>query len=325
MKQFRVLFVDDEVFTLQAVERVLHQQPYARYYADSGARALEIMSGTQIDVVVVDMKMPIMDGLGFLREVRDRYPDAVRLVLSAYAHTAQILPCINQGEIFRFLVKPIDPEELQGSLEDAFAVSRKIAYQKNLGRMVDDRSRILLKNLRTRRHLNRKLAMLTNFDERTGLYSQGHVRPALASEIEWCAGGEGDFSCLQIRIDDYRRLADGSRLLFAERVLAGVAARLIGRLTESAIAFRLLRDTILVVSPEMTLQKMDDLGWWLVDHCRKSGIEIDDQPHHPVLWFSTATYRLNLPGTAGELLDFLESGCALQAQQTASADLLTAW
>jgi len=315
MEQFHVLFVDDDFFTLQAVERVLCQQPYTRYYADGGEQALEIMKSSRVDVVVSDLKMSRMDGLRFLGEVRVRYPDTVRMVLSAYADTAQILPCVNQGEVFRFLIKPVEPVELQRSLDDAFLFSRKIAYQKGIAIMLDEKSRVLRKKQHAYRQLNQKLAMLTNFDERSGLYSQGHVWPALASEIKRCTRWGGDFSCLQIRLDDYRWLADETRLFLAERLLAGVARMLIGNLPESATAFRLSRDTILIVSSEMTLQKMDNLGWWLTVNCRETGVDIDDQPYFPRLRFGTAAFRLNLPKTAGELIEILESCCNRQARQ----------
>ncbi|MCP4753880.1 MAG: response regulator, partial [Proteobacteria bacterium] len=83
MKDINILFVDDEEFTLKALERILRKESYARYYAESGAEAMRIMADTPIHILVTDIRMPEMDGMSLLRQVKEHYPDTVRLALSA--------------------------------------------------------------------------------------------------------------------------------------------------------------------------------------------------------------------------------------------------
>lgn len=101
-----VLFVDDEISILHALKRGIINEKYKAYFANSGTKALEIMGTKDIGVIVTDMKMPGMDGLSLLKVVKDKYPDTVRMVLSAYTQVPQMLATINQVGIYRFVTKP---------------------------------------------------------------------------------------------------------------------------------------------------------------------------------------------------------------------------
>jgi len=119
MKDISVLFVDDERSVLSSLERFLISEPYQKLFAQSAETALDIFTNQNVHVVVSDMKMPNMDGLTFLREIKEKYPDTIRIVLSGFSEIAQIIPCINTGEVFRYVTKPIDPKEFKAILYDA--------------------------------------------------------------------------------------------------------------------------------------------------------------------------------------------------------------
>ncbi len=119
MKDITVLFVDDEKSVLSSLERYLITEPYKKVFVSSAKEALEVCPSQPVHVVVSDMKMPGMDGLTFLRIIKQKYPDTIRLVLSGFSEIAQIIPCINTGEVFRYITKPIDPEEFKNILHDA--------------------------------------------------------------------------------------------------------------------------------------------------------------------------------------------------------------
>ena len=70
------------------------------------APTLEILEKNKVHVIVSDMRMPGMDGLTFLRKVKEKYPDIVRIVLTGYTQINQIIAAINSGEIFRYITKP---------------------------------------------------------------------------------------------------------------------------------------------------------------------------------------------------------------------------
>ena len=146
-----VLFVDDEENILSALRRGLIDEEYECLFASSGEEALKILKTTNISVIVSDMKMPGMDGLTLLKEVRLLYPKTVRIVLSGYAQLQQVLATVNQADIFRFITKPWKleaefKEAVNKALEyhklqvdrDAFEnalTSKNIAYQNILKRI----------------------------------------------------------------------------------------------------------------------------------------------------------------------------------------------
>ena len=118
----RVLFVDDDERILNAL-RALFRQDYNVLTAGSGEAALEIVNGGGIHVVVSDQRMPGMTGVELLREMRSAAPNAVRLLLTGYTDLASLVGSINEGEIFRFVKKPWDNDELRRDMADAVKVA----------------------------------------------------------------------------------------------------------------------------------------------------------------------------------------------------------
>jgi len=101
-----VLFVDDEENILKSIQRGLFEEPYKKRYANNGAEALEIINREAISVLVTDMRMPGMDGLTLLKEVSEKKPEIVRIILTGYSQISTLISAINTGQIFRFLTKP---------------------------------------------------------------------------------------------------------------------------------------------------------------------------------------------------------------------------
>lgn len=110
-ENYNVLFVDDEVNILSSLKRGLYEEEFTCYFAQSGKEAIKIMGQEKIAVIVSDMRMPEMDGLALLREVKARWPKTVRIVLSGYTQLQQILTTINQVDVFKFITKPWKLEE----------------------------------------------------------------------------------------------------------------------------------------------------------------------------------------------------------------------
>jgi CheY-like chemotaxis protein len=111
MSRGKVLFVDDEENILNALRRGLIDADYECFFVGNGMEALEIIKNNVISVIVTDMRMPKMDGLTLLKEVKAISPDTVRIVLSGYTQLQQILATINQADIFKFITKPWDMDE----------------------------------------------------------------------------------------------------------------------------------------------------------------------------------------------------------------------
>ncbi len=106
MEKRTALFVDDEEKMLSSLKRCFIDEPYETLFANSGKEALEILKQQEVHVIVIDMLMPGMSGLELLKIVKKEYPHTIRMVLSGYAQIQTLLDAVNEGEIFRYLVKP---------------------------------------------------------------------------------------------------------------------------------------------------------------------------------------------------------------------------
>jgi len=107
-----ILFVDDTQLTLQMSRDLFRSKGIAILTAGSAEEALELFKTHEISVVVSDNHMPGMSGLEFLSLLRTVSPDTVKVMISAYADLATVLAAINNSEVFRYLLKPWQDEEI---------------------------------------------------------------------------------------------------------------------------------------------------------------------------------------------------------------------
>lgn len=116
-----VLCVDDEPNVLASLRRLFRGKGWVTLGAESARAALEMMASQRVDLVISDMRMPGMDGAQFLAEVRSRWPDVMRLLLTGYSDVSAIIDAVNRGEIYRYVTKPWDDNDIvlmvRGALE----------------------------------------------------------------------------------------------------------------------------------------------------------------------------------------------------------------
>ncbi len=143
---YKLLFVDDDQKVTQGIRRNLEDLDYEIFTAQSGAEALEILAQNQISVVVSDEKMPGMTGAEFLSKVRDVYPDTVRIILTGQASLEATVKAINEGEVYRFLLKPCNATELIFTIRQALK-QRELVVQCNKLLDLTRRQSELLQNL----------------------------------------------------------------------------------------------------------------------------------------------------------------------------------
>lgn len=107
-----ILCVDDEPSILSALRRLFRSRGFQVRVAEGGQAGLEVLASEPIDLVISDMRMPEMDGVMFLEQVRQRWPDTMRLLLTGYADITSIMGAINRGEIYRYIAKPWDDNDI---------------------------------------------------------------------------------------------------------------------------------------------------------------------------------------------------------------------
>ena len=120
----RVLCVDDEPRVLEGLELHLGMD-HEVWTAESGPMALELIeSEGPFDVIISDMRMPVMDGARFLAEARRLAPESTRVLLTGTADVDTAMRGVNEGQIYRFLTKPCKPDDLAVVVRDAGELSR---------------------------------------------------------------------------------------------------------------------------------------------------------------------------------------------------------
>ncbi|MFO1495309.1 MAG: response regulator [Lysobacterales bacterium] len=120
--RIRVLCIDDEARILRALKALFRDMDVS--ITTDPAEAIRLAAEKDIDVVVCDQRMPKMQGIEVLREIRMSHPRAMRILLTGYADLNAVLGSVNEGEVFRYINKPWDNTELRETVQLACRIAR---------------------------------------------------------------------------------------------------------------------------------------------------------------------------------------------------------
>jgi signal transduction histidine kinase len=137
-----LLVVDDEPDLVHSVQDLLRFD-YRVLGATRATEGLKIMEREQVHIVMSDQRMPEMTGVEFLKRLREQYPDTVRLLFTAYADIKAVVDAINQGNVYRYISKPWEPQELQAVLRQAVEHYDLLAERKQLVAELKEKNRQL--------------------------------------------------------------------------------------------------------------------------------------------------------------------------------------
>ena len=126
-----ILLVDDEPEILFSLRGLLRRE-FDLHTAQGGAEALEVLRRQPVHVIMSDQRMPGMTGVELLRRARAERPEAIRIIFTGYADIKAVVDAINEGQIYRYLTKPWDPDELVALLHQACDHYQQIAERKQL-------------------------------------------------------------------------------------------------------------------------------------------------------------------------------------------------
>ncbi len=137
-----VLYVDDEPgnllpFTLQ------FRDEFEILTADSGSSALEVLESSPVAVLLTDHRMPGMTGVDLCERVRDRWPDVLRLLVTAYSDQQIAIDAINRGGVLRYITKPWKPDEVRQILRGAIARASLERTVRKLRTAIMDKERLV--------------------------------------------------------------------------------------------------------------------------------------------------------------------------------------
>ena len=132
-----ILFVDDDPSILAALRRLLLDEPYQVRTCEDPVLALDQVRAHPPTVVVADFYMPPMKGPAFLHEVRRIAPSAVRMILTWKPDLSGVLAAVQDGAVYRFLLKPWDDDDLKMSIRQAFDHHDLVAERDRLLRQLN--------------------------------------------------------------------------------------------------------------------------------------------------------------------------------------------
>jgi response regulator RpfG family c-di-GMP phosphodiesterase len=170
----RVLFVDDEQALLKAFQRALYGENVALDLSGDPVEALEMVAAKQYDVVAVDFRMPRMNGIEFIKRVRQHQPDTTCILVSGEADFDTVVAAVNEASIFRLLRKPWDSNELRITIRNGAEHARLRRENDAMRASLEQRNRDL--DLQVQERSTSLLVALTNALDLRDSSAQWHSR-----------------------------------------------------------------------------------------------------------------------------------------------------
>ena len=126
---YRILLVDDEPNVLNALRRVFRQENYAVTMASGGQEALALLRKEPFHLMISDYMMPGMNGAELLKQVKALKPEVIRIMLTGHADTGAVMGAINEGAVYKFILKPWNDDDLRVTV--ALALEQYDLIQQN--------------------------------------------------------------------------------------------------------------------------------------------------------------------------------------------------
>ena len=253
-RKARLLLVDDEGSILSSLQRVFRKDDYDILIASSGHEALKVLEEEQgnVSLLISDHTMPGMTGVELTNAVKERWPDIVRIMLTGNADIGTARSAINTSEVYRFLSKPCDSEELRATVGQALEQKRLREENRELTKLTHEQNKLLTdlnKNLEQKVH-ERTLEIEAKNTELEELYR--------TLKSNFTAFVRVFISLLELHSP---RLGGHCKRVAAMSKMLAQAKKLSSKETESIEVAALLHDIGLIGVPELVASKFpQELG-----------------------------------------------------------------
>lgn len=190
----RILIVDDEEVVLESLKRIVERGGYDCFVARGAMEALRILEENQVDIVISDIKMPGMDGMELLREIKAHFPDVDALMMTGFDTKETFVQVIEAGAT-DFIAKPFHQDELLAKI----------------------------KRIVRERELKAELLYLSIHDSLTGLYNRRYFYQRLQEEVERAKRQGRHLALLILDVDHFKDYNDTHGHLEGDEVLRTLA------------------------------------------------------------------------------------------------------
>ncbi|WP_207493399.1 response regulator [Aridibaculum aurantiacum] len=118
-----VLYIDDEDHNLVSF-KASFRRIFNVYTADSAEQGQKVLEQENIQVILSDQRMPRMTGIEFFESIKDSHPDPIRILITGYTDINAVIDAINRGQVYKYLTKPWNEEDVKNFVEKAYEVYR---------------------------------------------------------------------------------------------------------------------------------------------------------------------------------------------------------
>src|SRR5262249_53760885 len=130
-RRHTLLIVDDEVDVLESLRHQFHRM-YRVLTSTTGDGAIDLLEHNEVEVLLSDQRMPGMSGDVLLRRARELKPETIRMLFTGYADIQAVINAVNEGHIFRYILKPWDSVELEGVIRQGIEQYELLAERRRL-------------------------------------------------------------------------------------------------------------------------------------------------------------------------------------------------
>ncbi len=276
-----LLLVDDEENVVAALERLLRNDGYNILRANSGEQGLEILAQHQVGVVISDQRMPGMSGVEFLTQVKELYPDTIRIVRSGTGDFDTVTAAVNQGAIYKFFGKPWDNEVLRSEVMEAFLHQEMVREKGQLLEQIQSSNELLAQinqDLAAAMELkDRQIDRVVHYDELTNLPNRLLFLDRLDHEITRAHRDRIMMAVLSIDLDRFKQINDSFGHPVGDQLLQVVAKRLVSLVRACDTVARIADDEFCIVLTEVkTTHAAGEVAQKLLDSFAHKPISIAD-------------------------------------------------
>lgn len=298
-----LLLVDDEEHVIAALERLLRYDGYKILRANSGRQGLEMLARHEVGVVISDQRMPEMSGVEFLSQVKELYPETIRIVLSGSADFDSVKEAINQGAIYKFFSKPWDNEVLRVDVMEAFW-RQELAHEKEqLLREIqaanDQLEQVNLELAVAMKSKDIQIERIVHYDALTALPNRTLFLDRLEQELARAHRDNHMVAVLSLDLDRFKQINDSYGHPVGDQLLQAVAGRLASHVRACDTMARTAGDEFgLVLTDLKAAHDAAEVAQKLLDSFARNPISTGDSEIFVTLSIGISIYPLDGLNTA---------------------------
>jgi two-component system, cell cycle response regulator len=228
----KILVIDDEEDIRHLLSNILESDGYRVITASNGREGLEQFQAHDPALVLTDVRMPVLDGIGVLREIKAKQSEADVIILTGHSDEATAVDCLRLGA-YDYFRKPLENVDV---------------FLSAIERVIEKRD-LKLKN----RQLLEQLTKMSIKDPLTGLHNFRHMQRCIDQEIDRSERYRHSFFIVMIDVDDFKKVNDTHGHLFGDHVLKQLGKVAMGALRSTDRIFRYGGEEFLILMNEITL------------------------------------------------------------------------